>query len=351
MGARRVTLADVAKAVGVSQTTVSLVLSGRGRDLRISEEMQRRVREAATEMEYRRYCGPPGHRGETVRTIAVVSDSVVSSRLAGDMVRGALSAARRHGVALLFGETGGDAGFERTLIETMRDHFVDGVVLAAVHTRTIRVPPGLAAGPGVLLNVLPREPSPLPSVLPDEVQGGRAAARVLLDAGHGEGIHLIGAGPTGDDLPPGRTGASDRLTGVRQALGEAGVEVASARPCRWWSPEHGFEATRELLAEERPRALICLDDRLAFGAYQALQDAGLSVPGDVSVVSFDDHPLAAWLRPGLTTVALPHHDLGAKAVDLLVVEAAQREADRQGRGVVHRIPMPVRERGSVAPPR
>lgn len=347
MGTRRVTLADVAKAVGVSQTTVSLVLSGRGRDLRISEEMQRRVREAATELEYRRNRVPPGHRGVVSRTIAVISDPVVGSRLAGDMISGALGAARRHGVAVLSGETGGDAGFERTLVETLRDHPVDGIVLAAAHARTIAVPHGLLTGPAVLLNVLPREPSPLPSVLPDESQGGRAAARVLLDAGHGEGIHVIGAAPTGDGLPPGRTAAADRLTGVLQALGEAGVEVESGRPCRWWLPEHGFEATRALLREARPRALICLDDRLAFGAYQALQEAGLSVPDDVSVVSFDDHPVAAWLRPGLTTIALPHHDLGAKAVDLLLSEAARRS----DRGVVHRVPMPVRERGSVAPPR
>ncbi|MFI9005710.1 LacI family DNA-binding transcriptional regulator [Actinosynnema sp. NPDC053489] len=348
MGTRRVTLADVAKVVGVSQTTVSLVLSGRGRDLRISEEVQRRVLEAAAEMEYRRNRVPFGRRGARTRTIALVSDSVVSSRLAGDLVKGALGAARRHGVTLLFGESEGDVGFERSLIEAMRDHPVDGIVLAAAHTRAMGIPPGLTGGPAVLLNVLPPEPAPLPCVLADEVEGGRTAARVLLDAGHGEGIHLIGADPTGVDVPPGRIAALDRLTGIHQELAEAGVAVASGHPCRWWLPEHGFRATRELLDRHRPRALICLDDRLAFGAYQALQDAGLAVPDDVSVVSFDDHPVASWLRPGLTTVALPHHDLGAKAVDLLLAEAAQHGT---GRGAVHRVPMPVRSRGSVAPPR
>jgi LacI family transcriptional regulator len=351
VGTRRVTLADVAKVVGVSQTTVSLVLSGRGRDLRISEEMQRRVREAATEMEYRRNRVSLEQRGPRTQTIAFVSDSVASSRLAGDMIKGALGAARRHGVTLLFGETEGDAGFERTLIETMRDCRVDGIILASVHTRTISIPTELATGPAVLLNVLPREPSALVSVLPDEVQAGRAAARVLLDAGHREGIHVIGAGPSGDDVPPGRAAAFDRLTGIRQALGEVGVELASGRPCRWWLPKHGFEATRDLLREVRPRALICLDDRLAFGAYQALQDAGLAVPDDVSVVSFDDHPIASWLRPGLTTVALPHHDLGAKAVDLLLAGTDPHDAGWSDRGRHHYVPMPVRDRGSVAPPR
>ncbi|MFE9751526.1 LacI family DNA-binding transcriptional regulator [Saccharothrix saharensis] len=351
MGARRVTLADVAKVVGVSQTTVSLVLSGRGRDLRISEEMQRRVREAATELEYRRNRVSTARLGARTQTIAFVSDSVASSRLAGHMIKGALGAARRHGVTLLFGETEGDAGFQRTLIGTMRDYQVDGFILASAHTRTITIPSELATGPAVLLNLLPREPSPLISVLPDELQAGRAAARVLLDAGHREGIHLIGVGPSGVDVPPGRTTATDRLAGIRQELAEVGVEVESGRPCRWWLPECGFEATADLLGKARPRALICLDDRLALGAYQALQDAGLTVPDDVSVVSFDDHPIASWLRPALTTVALPHHDLGAKAVDLLFADTGQPGPDHARRGRTHRVPMPVRHRNSVAPPR
>jgi LacI family transcriptional regulator len=351
VGTRRVTLADVAKVVGVSQTTVSLVLSGRGRDLRISEEMQRRVREAATEMEYRRNRASVEPRGPRTRTIGFVSDSVASSRLAGGMIKGALDTARQHGVTLLFGEAEGDAAVERTLIETMHDCRVDGIVLASVRTRTISVPAGLATGPAVLLNVLPREPSPLISVLPDELRAGRAAARVLLDAGHGEGIHVIGAGPSGDGIPPGHPAALDRLTGVHQALGEAGVVVESGRRCRWWLPRHGFEATRDLVDEGRPRALICLDDRLALGAYQALQDAGLVVPDDVSVVSFDDHPIASWLRPGLTTVALPYHDLGAKAVDLLLAGGEPHDVNRSTRRGPHYVPMPVRDRGSVAPPR
>ncbi|MFD0205615.1 MULTISPECIES: LacI family DNA-binding transcriptional regulator [Saccharothrix] len=348
MRTRRVTLADVAKVVGVSQTTVSLVLSGRGPDLRISEAVQRRVREAAIEMEYRRNRASFGHRGAGTRTIAFVSDSVTGSRLAGDLVAGAHGAARRHGVTLLSGETEGDAGLERTLIEAMHGYPVDGIVLACAHTRTISVPSGLTAGPAVLLNAVSREPSPLLSVLPDEVQGGRAAARLLLDAGHREGIHVIGADADGHDVPPGRSAVVDRLTGIRRELGEVGVEVESGRPCRWWLPEHGFDATRDLLGTARPRALICLDDRLAFGAYQALQDAGLSVPHDVSVVSFDDHPVAAWLRPGLTTIALPHHELGAKAVDLLI---AEHDSGRSERGRRHYVPMPVRDRDSVAPPR
>jgi LacI family transcriptional regulator len=107
--------------------------------------------------------------------------------------------------------------------------------------------------------------------------------------------------------------------------------------------------TRELLGSGRPRALICFNDRLAFGACQALADAGLEVPGDASVVSFDDYPIASWIRPQLTTIALPHHELGRKAVDVLFagIERARGEDGPDDR--TYRVPMPLRDRSSVAP--
>ena len=92
----------------------------------------------------------------------------------------------------------------------------------------------------------------------------------------------------------------------------------------------------------RPTALICLNDRIALGAYQALAAAGLRIPDDVSVVSFDDSDLASWLVPQLTSVAIPHFELGRRAVELLV------SADRQPG--VHRIAMPLSARDSVGPP-
>ncbi len=92
----------------------------------------------------------------------------------------------------------------------------------------------------------------------------------------------------------------------------------------------------------RPRALICLNDRVAFGAYQALHEAGVTVPDDVSVVSFDDSDLAAWLRPKLTSISLPHYQLGWQAVELLL------GGETEPRMV--RVPMPVRHRASVGKP-
>lgn len=355
MSPRRVTMADVARRAGVSRTTASLVLSGRGRELRISQSVEQRVLEAADELQYRPDIVSVGLRTGTTRTIGFVSDTVATSRLAGDMIKGALEAARERGVMLFIGETEGEPDLESGLLHAMHDRRVDGIIFASMFTRTLKVPATLTAGPAVLLNALPARSSPLPSVVPDEAEAGRAAARVLLDAGHRDGIHLIGAGPGVRDVPPGTLAGVERLTGIHEVLGEAGVKIASGRVCPDWQPEYGYEATSALLERARPRAVICLNDRLALGAYQALDGFGLKVPEDVSVVSFDDHPIATWIRPKLTTVALPHYDLGRKAVDVLFAEIDRhREARREGAdhgSRMHRVPMPVRLRESVAPPR
>ncbi|WP_086666594.1 LacI family DNA-binding transcriptional regulator [Lentzea kentuckyensis] len=344
------TLADIAAASGVSVTTASLVLTGRARELRISAEAERRVRSTAQELGYRRNLLSTGSRAGRTQTLGFVSDTVASSGWAADMVKGAVDAAYRHGFMLFVGESGGDPVVERTLVDAMQDRRADGVVFASTHTRPVAVPDGLYDAPAVLLNATPRTPLAIPSVLPDEVQAGRSAARVLVEAGHDRDIHLIGAGQYRNETPPHGIAAAERLLGLREVFAAAGAEVAGARSCPKWTQECGFEATAELLRTHRPKALVCLNDHLASGAYQALAEAGLSVPEDVSLVGFEDHPVASWMRPRLTTIALPHYELGAWAVRVLVDLVVRR-----GRGVrapmIHRVPMPVREGGSVAAPR
>jgi LacI family transcriptional regulator len=347
---RRVTLAEVAEHAGVSRTTASLVLAGRGPELRISRSVEQRVIEAAKELQYRPNIMSVGLRTGTSRTIGFVSDTVATSRLAGDMIKGALEAARDQGLMLFIGETEGEPDLERGLLQAMHDRQVDGIIFASMFTRAVTVPAALTTGPAVLLNAVPKRTSTLPSVLPDEFEAGRAAAQVLLDAGHRGGIHLIGAGPRTRDVPPQALAGVQRLTGIREILTAAKVKIASGHLCPDWQPEYGYQATRQLLEHTQPRALICLNDRLAVGAYQALDDFGRKIPADVSVISFDDHPVATWIRPPLTTIALPHYELGRKAVEVLLTEINRDHQGTPPHGQTYRIPMPVRIRDSVASP-
>ncbi len=136
-------------------------------------------------------------------------------------------------------------------------------------------------------------------------------AETLLANGHRDRIALIGRNRQKERDPEISLAADARLRGIRDTLAAAGVSLLAEGFCPEWLPEHGYTAMRTLLERPtRPSAVICMNDRLAFGAYQALGEAGLTIPGDLSVISFDDDPIAAWLRPGLSTAALPHEQMG-----------------------------------------
>ncbi len=344
-GTPRVTLADVARSAGVSQTAASFVLSGRREEMRISAAVEARVLRAVRETGYRPNIVSRSLRTGTSHTIGFVSDTVATTAFAGHLIWGALDAAREQGHLLFIGETEGDTDLEQRLIEAMLDRGVDGVVLASMYTRKITVPKVLTNRPAVLLNAVPANHTTVPSVVPDEVEAGHTVARVLLEAGHREAIGLIGATPP-NRVPKDSLAAVQRLQGITEALHRANVEIAGAVACPDWQPEIGYEATHRLLKKTRPSALICFNDRLALGAYQALADSGFDVPGDVSVVSFDDDLMASWVRPKLTTVALPHYELGRVAINLLLGEEGP-EPRSNGSPLIHRIPMPLRQRDSV----
>jgi LacI family transcriptional regulator len=330
----RVRLADVAQRAGVSPTTASFVLAGRD-DMRISESAKRRVRDAATELGYRPNRMARSLRTQVTHTIGFVSDTIATDPFAGATVRGAINAAVERNHLLLIAETEGDAELERRLIDDMLDRQVDGFIYGSMFTREVTLPEAINGHPTVLVNALAPD-AQVPAVVPDELAAGRAAAKVLLEAGHRAEIHLLG------EAPPALFAARERLAGVEAALAAAGTELASILECSW-TPREACEAVAAFLAAGgAPKALICLNDRAAFGALQALQEAGFRVPADVSLVSFDDSDLAQWMRPGLTSLALPHEAMGRAAVELLL-EAPKRP-------VVRRLEMPVRRRESVGAP-
>jgi LacI family transcriptional regulator len=336
MPPKRATLLQVAQRAGVSRSTASFVLTGRHRDMRIAEETRQRVLRAAQELDYRPNLMARSLRTKITRTVALISDTIASDPYAGRAIHGSLAAAVGRGHLLFVGETEGDPVVEEKLISDFLDRQVDAFLYASMFTRYVRVPKLLRGRPVVLLNCLTRSPG-TPAVIPDEISAGGSAARTLLDAGHRLGIHVVG-NPAGHVFA-----AHERLAGITSGLGAAGVRLAAPIACEWW-PDSAYEAVSRALADGLdPRALICLNDRIAFGAYQALRDAGRTIPDEVSIVSFDDSELAAWLRPSLTSIALPHYELGWEAVEKLLGPESEP--------AVRRLPMPVRRRDSVAKPR
>lgn len=303
--------------------------------MRIAEETRRRVLRTARELDYRPNLTARSLRTQVSSTIGLIVDTIASGHYGGELIRGSMTEALRREHLLLVCESGGDAALEATLAEDLSARQVDALIFAtASHDRVDAPRPRHPRQRIVLLNC--RTDDDVAAVVPDEVEGGRRAAALLLEAGHRTGIWVVGETPS-ESLP-----GSERMQGITEELTSRGTDLARHLPCPWW-PEGAFDVVSGALSSgARPSAVICLNDRIAFGVHQALADAGLSVPQDVSLVSFDDSELASWLRPALSTISLPEFEMGRIAVDILLAEDPPS-------GVV-RVPMRVRRRDSVAPP-
>jgi LacI family transcriptional regulator len=328
---RRATLADVAARAGVSVTTASYILNRQAQEMRISARAVERVKAAAADLEYRPNRSAQNLRSSSTMTVGLISDHVASGAFASRMVSGVASAARAADHLLVIGESEGDAETEALLVEEMLDRQVDGIIYATLTTSTVTVTAALRNQRVVLLNCEDVEAG-LPAVLPDELAGGRTAATALLEAGHREGIWLVGEEPD-----PHVIAARLRPAGIETALHQAGTSLAGHIACDWAVVPAYRAVSSALDSGAEPRALICLNDRAAMGAYDALREHGLRVPEDVAVVSFDGSDLAGWLRPALTTVRIPFKELGARAFERLM----------SGWNGVDLLPMPLVEGGSV----
>jgi LacI family transcriptional regulator len=334
---RRVTLTDVAVRAGVSATTASYILNGRSAQMRISGPTEDRVRAAAADLGYRPNRSARSLRTATTTTIGVISDFVASGQYASQMLSGASATARETDHLLMIGETEGDAGVEERLIEEMLERQVDGILYATLVTRQITIPEPLRQQRVVLLNCLDPEWE-LSAVVPDELQAGRRAARLMVEAGVTSEVYAVGEDPT-----PGALSGALRVEGLSYGLEAAGSGLSGVIPCDW-DVVPAYDAMAQRLASgPPPRGLVCLNDRIAMGVYQALADHHLDVPQAVAVVSFDGSDLATWLRPRLTSIAVPYAEMGALAVHrLMEPEGAARDLSS-----VAAVPMTVEWGGSL----
>lgn len=312
--AHPVTLREVAEAAGVSTATVSLVVNKK-KSARIAEETRQRVKDAIRTLGYRPNAMAKTLVSGTSKFIGLVADGVATTPFAGQIIHGAQDEAWKHGYALLIANTEGNGELEQDAIKMMLEYKVHGILYSTWFHRQTDIPEPLREAEFVLVNCFSTEPGTR-AVVPDEAQGGRSATEILLRNGHRR-IAFINA-----TIPaPAKDG---RLAGYRAALEDARVAfdpslVMEAYP----DQEGGYGATAELLKRD-VSAVYCYNDRMAMGLYDGLRERGLSIPDDMAVVGFDNQEvIAAHLRPPLSTVSLPHYELGAAGVrTLLGIDAA-----------------------------
>lgn len=318
-------LADVATAADVSLATASRVLSGNDR---VSPALRERVLAAAQQLKF----VPNAHaqalaRADTSTVGLMVHD--VSDPYFSEIARGVLRVASDNNLMALISNSFRDPERELTYVQALRAQRVSAIVLTGSGFRDPEHRERAAAelqafeATGGRVALVGRHELPVDAILPDNRGGAREMGRYLLSLGHRR-IGVI-SGPTT------LTTVEDRLTGLREALAEGGVELSPSRVAEGdFSRDGGHEATYELLdTDPELTAIFALNDSMAIGALAALRARGVHVPEDVSVVGFDDIPQTVDVTPSLTTVRLDMEGMGALAMDLALREPAARPRRRR----------------------
>ena len=270
-------MADVAQLVGVSHQTVSRVVNGKGR---VSPRTRERVQSAIAQLGYR--------PNSVARALVTARSGII----------GVVTTTSAHfgpsSMLIALEITAREAGFFTSVVAL--DRFsVEDVASAFDHFSS------LAAEAIIVI-------TPMDSLAEAVAAQGASVPVIAVSGGHafGRGVSVVRADQRG--------GARERMAGWREAMDEAGLPKREPL-IGLWEASWGYVAGQRLVEEGLPDAIMCANDEVAVGLLHAFAEAGVSVPGDVSVAGFDDVPLAAYVGPGLTTVHQDFADLGRCAME------------------------------------
>ncbi|WP_194409359.1 LacI family DNA-binding transcriptional regulator [Microbacterium cremeum] len=339
-GSGRARVSDVAAAAGVSPTTVSHALSGARA---VNAQTRERILRVARELGYVPDRVASGLRRRRTGVVGMIGDNLAATPFAGRIIEGARRAGLDRDVLLMVGESGADDDAERDLVARFLAQRVDGLLIARMYHQRVVRPDVPDHTPVVLVDAAPAPGWDVDAVVPDEAQIATLACERLLREGHRD-IAYVG---TTDES----RAARGRLIGVRAVLGDAGIALGEGRLAVCPSDAAGGRDAGGWLLDQPlpPTAVICFNDQIAMGVMQAAARRGMPVPGRLSIVGIDDlHPVADALDPGLTTIALPHSEMGRWGMDRLL-DRIDGTAPAMSDGM-HLVRGWLVERGSVAAP-
>ena len=303
------TIADVARAAGVSIATVSRVLSPDPSRHPVRPATAERVRAAAEALNFVPSSLARGLATNRSGLLGLLVPDLTDPHYP-QIASGVEDSARAAELAVLICNTLGSPARLTEYLRLLQARHVDAIVPCGGSTLGPDELANLAASavPVVLIG-RPAEPSRLPFVSIDNVGAARVATDYLVRGGRRRIVHLAG--------PASQTTMRDRAEGYRVAVAEAGLQVEIVQTTG--APEDGLRHARALLertTRRRPDAIFAATDRLGLAVLAAASDLGRRVPEDVAVVGFDDLPLAPFVRPSLSSVTQPAHRLGQAAIDL-----------------------------------
>ncbi len=337
---RRPTMTDIAKEAGVSQSTVSLVLND-VRGTQVSKRTRETVLKIAHAIGYPidRHVRSPARQQRNL--ILYLTDELSTSPHTMQTIDGAKDYAWDQDCLVGVFATRSNPDVESAVLAQMLDNpALLGVIYSTIFTRATSLPAALEQVPTVLLNCHTKGRTHS-SVVPSDMLGGFAATMHLIEAGHRR-IGLI----NGESWI---AAAGERLKGYRQALSTSDIPFDPALVREGdWQVGSGYDHALDLLSQPgRPSALFCANDLMALGAIDAARKLKLDIPGQLSVVGYDDQDIARYTHPPLSTVLLPNYEMGRWAAETLIAEA---RAESVGRRTAIKMECPLVPRESVGPP-
>lgn len=337
---RTTTLRDVANRADVHPSTASRALNERTRAL-VNATTVTRVLAAADELGYRPNALAQGLKVNRTMTVGMLVPDLTNP-LFPPIVRGIEDRLTAAGSTLLVANTDNDGEKERAILDVMARRRVDGLILATAQREHPILEEMLRLRyPIVLVNRTADVPA-LPSVAGDDHVGIGMAVRHLVELGHTRIAHLAGSRAVSTGL----VRHQSFLTWMETHGLTVDPELVVF--CNWFNQQSGAAAFRELLEREAPfTAVVAANDLVALGCYDVAAERGLAIPDDVSVIGYNDIPFADRFAPPLTTVRIPHYEIGVRAAEL-VLEAIEHPGSPS---VGLRLPPELRVRGSTAPPR
>ena len=322
-----VTITDVAKAAGVSITTVSRVINN---NPRVEKELADRVRKAIEELQYVPNIHARSIKGLRGKTIGIVIPSTYDNFFS-NVLEGVLSAADAFDLKVLVFSCHGDASLENDCLKSAASSGISGLLHC----------PSSQVAAQKLLEIFPKDfpiaiiyrrdmVNGIPHIYHDNIKGGYLAAKYLLRQGHREIAFFAGFWQTPSDTVDGLMSfledpkrgvysSLDRLAGHIQALGENGISFdRSLLYTTGYDFDSGYKRAKEFLSSMRDfDAVVCGNDSVAAGVLQALREQNISVPEQVSLIGYDDSVFATIARPQLTSVRQEPYQLGYGSVEMI----------------------------------
>jgi LacI family transcriptional regulator len=308
---RAVTLRDVADRAGVHPSTASRALNPATRDL-VNGVTIERVTVAARDLGYRPNSLARGLKTNKTFSIGMLLPDLTNP-LFPPIVRGVEDTLGSADYTLILGNTDNDAEREAHLISSMMNRRVDGLILATAHRHTPAIDDLIESGLPVVLVNRTVDDHQVPSVTTDDHAGIGMAVTHLVELGHTRIAHVGG--------PQNLSTGLDRYRGFVAWMKIMGLEVDPQLVsfADWYHEDPGAKAFWSILDRRADfTAVVAANDLIAIGCYDVLNDTGRSIGGDVSVVGYNDMPLADKLSPPLTTVQIPHYAIGVRSADLIL---------------------------------